>query len=150
MILKRLLTFLPPAAVIAIVVTWPLGLQHWLAYETGSYNTPGVAHNYNFFSGSGSDIGQITLIGLAVSFMAAWYHKHNCHNEKCWRIGIHTLADGKYTVCRKHHNEITGHGERKLSTEFLRLRHLEHTAQMRLLEEIHRHVSGQPGKFDAT
>src|ERR1700735_1917318 len=40
-------------SVVAIVIWWH-PFEHWLAYATGSYNTPGVAHNYNFFSGSGS------------------------------------------------------------------------------------------------
>jgi|HubBroStandDraft_5_1064220.scaffolds.fasta_scaffold00014_57 hypothetical protein len=78
--------------------------QHWLAYATGSYNCPlngcpgGSAHNYNFFSGFGSDLTEFAIVG---GILGA-YHKHNCHDEHCWRIGKH-VVDGT-PWCNRHHN----------------------------------------------
>lgn len=118
---------------IAAAVFWNFGLQHWLAYATGSYNCPktgcpgGVAHNYNFFSGSGSDIGEITLVSIAIAAFATWWHKINCHVDGCWRIGKHDKAGGEYSVCRKHHNEIDGNPVgHKFSIHHIRTKHHEH------------------------
>jgi len=130
------------ATFITLVVTWRMGTQHWITYHTGSQNSSGTPPNYNFWSGFGSVFPwSMGVLAGWITFIALWYRKHNCHNEKCWRLGIHQVAGGQYVVCRKHHNEITGHPHRKLSTEFLRARHLEHVASKELLQEIHRHVT---------
>lgn len=96
------------AAVMAAAVIFYDQWQHWLAYATGSYNCPktgcpgGVAHNYNFFSGSGSDIGQITLVGSIVALIVTTLRKNNCEVHGCWRLGRHQTAAG-HVVCRRHH-----------------------------------------------
>lgn len=120
-------------AIIAAAVSWRFGFQHWLAHATGSYNCPpagcpgGSPHNYNFWSGSGSDIGQVTLIGIAATAALAWWHKINCHTAGCWRIGRHEKAGGEFVVCRRCHNKIEGHQPgHKLTIEHLRERHLAH------------------------
>jgi hypothetical protein len=74
---------------------WPL--LHWLAIHVGSENEPGVW--YGFWSGFGSDIGEVTIIGG----MIMMYRKHNCHQPGCWRIGRHRIEGTEYMVCRKHH-----------------------------------------------
>lgn len=99
-------------------------LGYWAQVHTGTVNEPGPY--YGFFSGFGSDLGEVVLIGGVVTIVLGAWHKLNCHNEKCYRIGIHHVAGGQYVVCRKHHNQITGTLHRKLSTEFLRLAHQEH------------------------
>jgi hypothetical protein len=85
--------------------------QHWLAYATGSYNCPrtgcpgGVAHNYNFFSGAGSDITELAIVGGILGM----YHKHNCHDPGCWRIGRHSVDGTPW--CNRHHQaarEVSG------------------------------------------
>lgn len=78
------------------------GIQHWISYNTGSYNIPGTAHNYNFFSGFGSDLSEVTLFFAAVSLILHLYRVHNCEVTGCMRIGRHDTAAG-HTVCRKHH-----------------------------------------------
>ena len=40
---------------------------------------------YQFWSGIGSDIGEVTLIGLAM----VWWRHHNCHVYRCWRLSWH-------------------------------------------------------------
>ncbi len=54
---------------------------------------------YLFWSGIGSDIGELTLLVAAWSFI----RKSNCHVHGCWRVGRHATGDA--TVCRKHHPE---------------------------------------------
>jgi hypothetical protein len=58
-------------------------------------------HNdgYNFWSGIGSDFGEITII-IAV---LAWWRHHNCQVKGCWRIHLHIPTGGGHLVCKRHH-----------------------------------------------
>ena len=82
---------------------WWHPLQHWLAYMTGSLNSSGTPPNYNFWSGFGSDLGEVTIVGG----MLAIYRKHNCHSRWCWRFGHHDFTDEAtgltFRLCRKCH-----------------------------------------------
>jgi hypothetical protein len=112
---------------IAGIAVWQatgFGLGHWMQVHLGIVNESGPY--YGFFSGGGSDLGEIAIIGGIGTLVAGLWHKFNCHNESCARIGLHAVAGGAYVVCRKHHAEITGHPRRKLSTEFLATVHREH------------------------
>jgi hypothetical protein len=100
------------------------GLGHWLQIHLGITDETGVY--YGFFSGAGSDLGEIALIGAIGTLIGGLWHKFNCHNAGCPRIGLHQLAGGMYLVCRKHHTAIIGHPRRKLTTEFLAAAHREH------------------------
>lgn len=95
--LKRAAKWAPVVALVLLAVFWRLGVQRWLTVHTGSENTPGSPPNYNFFSGSGSDISELTLLGLAVG---AWHHV-NCHEPGCWRIGKHKVEGTPW--CNRHH-----------------------------------------------
>ena len=89
------------AAAAAIVVLLHFGwhvwepFQHWLAIHTGTINEPGPY--YGFFSGFGSDLGEVTLIAA----LLAVFRKHNCHVKGCWRIGKHSVDGSPW--CSKHH-----------------------------------------------
>lgn len=72
-------------------------LLHWLAVHTGTVNEAGPY--YGFWSGFGSDIGEVTIIGG----MAAVYRRHNCHEPWCWRIGRHPVEGTPFSACRRHH-----------------------------------------------
>lgn len=76
----------------------------WFAIHTGTYNEPGPY--YGFFSGFGSDLGEIALIGAVFQV----YRKHNCHIKGCWRIAHYEFTDREngdtYMLCRKHHPSI--------------------------------------------
>jgi hypothetical protein len=102
---------------------WHL-IQHWLAIHTGTDNEPGP--EYGFFSGFGSDLGQVTLIGGAFVL----YRRHNCHVARCWRIGRIGVADG-LIVCSRHHTEVTG------LPRLLTIEHLRHL-------HLHRHGTPEP------
>jgi len=69
---------------------------HGLLIWFGITNAAG--HAYSFWSGIGSDLGEITIIGGLLMVL----RKHNCEVHGCWRLGRHTTAGG-HTVCRKHH-----------------------------------------------
>jgi hypothetical protein len=67
-------------------------LQEWF----GVTNLSG--RSYGFWSGVGSDIGELTLFGI----LWATLRKHNCEVHGCFRMGRHKTLAG-HSVCRKHH-----------------------------------------------
>ncbi len=77
-------------------------LSAWFQYWTGIDNPSGKI--YAFWSGFGSDIGEVTILG------GIWmmYRKHNCHTKGCWRIGKH--PHGPFMLCRKHHPLVPDEG----------------------------------------
>lgn len=74
---------------------------NWFLTVTGSNNTSGVW--YGFWSGFGSDLGEVAIIGAGIGI----FRKHNCHVQGCWRIGKHPVEGTPYIVCRKHHPGIS-------------------------------------------
>jgi hypothetical protein len=88
---------------VALVVFFALNL-HWVAIHTGSTQTL-VGPYYNFWSGFGSDLGEVTLVAAIVVPSVALVRKHNCGVKGCWRLGHHEYEmDGiKHTLCRVHH-----------------------------------------------
>lgn len=69
---------------------------------TGSDNTSGIY--YGFWSGFGSDLGEITLIGMGIT----WYKHHKC--TSCWRLAKHKVEGTSYATCHKH-TTLTDHTE---------------------------------------
>jgi hypothetical protein len=92
---------------------WFNVLWHWVEVHTGTVNEPGPY--YGFWSGFGSDIGEVAIIGAIV----AGYRKWNCHVKGCLRLAHHTYAiDGvEYHLCRRHHPAID-HKNRKTAGHF--------------------------------
>ena len=80
-------------------MTWWHVLQHWLAVHTGTVNESGPY--YGFWSGFGSDIGEVAIIGGLIGVA----RNHNCHVKGCWRWAHHEYEmDGAtYKLCRIHH-----------------------------------------------
>lgn len=77
-----------------------LHLFHWFLHVTGADNVSGS--EYGFWSGFGSDLGEIALLAGLYSIM----RKHNCHVKGCWRIGLHIVNGTPYITCRKHHPDL--------------------------------------------
>jgi hypothetical protein len=79
-------------------------LFHWFEVHTGTVNESGPY--YGFFSGFGSDLGEIALIGGIVTL----FRHGNCGQKGCWRWGRHDYAmDGiSHKLCRKHHPHHSG------------------------------------------
>ena len=69
---------------------------HWLAVHAGTVDESGPW--YGFWSGFGSDLGEITLVGAVLGML----RQHNCEVKGCPRLGRHTTAAG-HRVCRRHH-----------------------------------------------
>lgn len=70
-------------------------LWHWFLTYTGSNNVSGPW--YGFWSGFGSDLGEILLIGGLVTLV----RHHNCHVKGCWLLGHSDPAHG-HPACRRH------------------------------------------------
>lgn len=79
-------------------------LWHWIEVHTGTINESGPY--YGFWSGFGSDIGEIAIVG------GIWVgiKKINCHVQRCPRIGHYVVAGTPYKVCRKHHPDAPSEG----------------------------------------
>lgn len=78
-----------------------LFLLHWLYVHFG---VNGAGAYYGFWSGIGSDIGEISIFAAMTTGIAMLWHKHNCEAKGCWRLIRHTTEAG-HLVCRKHHPE---------------------------------------------
>jgi hypothetical protein len=72
-------------------------LLHWLAVHTGTVDEPGPY--YGFWSGFGSDIGEVAIIGGMITMV----RKHNCHESRCWRVGRHVVNGTPW--CNHHHEQ---------------------------------------------
>jgi hypothetical protein len=68
-------------------------LQHWL----GADNASGPI--YLSWSGWVSDLSELALVGLLVQL----WRRHNCHVQKCWRLGIRPVSGTAHVVCKRHH-----------------------------------------------
>jgi hypothetical protein len=65
---------------------------HWLHWPDQG--------GYNFVSGPLADI---TLITAFVGWLVLFWHKHNCHVHRCWRLSWHPHPLHGHPVCKKHH-----------------------------------------------
>ena len=53
---------------------------------------------YGFWSGAGSDIGELAIVGSLLTLVRS----RNCEVHGCPRLGRHTTAAG-HRVCKRHH-----------------------------------------------
>jgi hypothetical protein len=80
-------------------------LMDWNSFWYAIGNFFGVVNEagpgYGFFSGVGSDIGELAIIGGIIQL----YRHHNCHVQGCWRLGRfkHTQGGQEYLLCKHHH-----------------------------------------------
>jgi hypothetical protein len=92
-------------AAAAILLLAAIG--YWRSGDTASafnwpYLHPLGGIGYQFWSGIGSDVGQLTIFGAVV----ALWSKHNCHIHRCWRLSWHPSKKyGGHVVCRHHHED---------------------------------------------
>lgn len=68
----------------------------WFQHVTGVDYSSGPA--YGFWSGFGSDIGELAILGGIVQL----YRQHNCAIKGCYRIGHYEVQGTKYKTCHKH------------------------------------------------
>jgi hypothetical protein len=132
------------AVVLAVVVTvgivaWIFNaspVNHWLAVHTGTVNEPGPY--YGFWSGFGSDLAEISILGAIGTGVYQLVKKYNCHEPGCWRVGTHPAAGGQFLLCYHHHPDFRG---KKPTHELIERLHAQHVAQQAALagrlHEIH-------------
>ena len=75
-------------------------MLHWLSHVLGLDDPAG--HWYLFWSGVGSDLGEIAIVGTLVTT----YRRHTCHVTAprfCWRLGVHPIDGTAYRACGRHH-----------------------------------------------
>jgi hypothetical protein len=96
------------AAILAAGIALLLAaIAYWLRSDLASaidspYSHPLGGLGYQFWSGIGSDIGEVTIIG---ALFAVWSN-HNCHIHRCWRLSWHPSKKyGGHVVCRHHHED---------------------------------------------
>lgn len=78
--------------------------MHWLAHVLGLDNLSGPW--YGFWSGSGSDLGELAIVGALVTEI----RKHNCHEPRCLRVGRFPVEGTPFITCRHHHPAPPGRG----------------------------------------
>lgn len=85
---------------LAALGTWHGQAWRWACHALGfDYGAAyGTFVPYDFWSGFGSDVGEVVIIGGLISVVRRW----NCEVHGCWRLGRHQTAAG-HRVCRVHH-----------------------------------------------
>lgn len=79
----------------------------WLLHLLDHYGITNANCRWGaFWSGAGSDIGELALLGAALEF----YRRHmTCHVDSprfCWRPGIHAVAGTPFRACKRHHPAV--------------------------------------------
>ena len=59
----------------------------------------GSGSHYGFWSGAGSDVGELAILGAVVGMS----RKHNCGVKGCWRLGVRQVHGTEHVVCHRHH-----------------------------------------------
>lgn len=94
---------------LSLVIAFIGVIRHWVALHTGIiHGGPDVF--YNFWSGFGSDLGEVTLISAVAVGVYTGVRKVNCHTKGCWRIGHHPLDGTPFILCRHHHPHVPNGG----------------------------------------
>lgn len=81
-----------------------LDLPPWVWHPLGPCH--GAQCGYNLWSGIGSDVGEVSTLGILVTLMAmaaGMYRKHNCHVHRCWRLAWHPHPVNGHPICKHHH-----------------------------------------------
>src|SRR5262245_45704438 len=160
--LRLILIFVLPVLVAVAVVSWILNgsiVDHWLAVHTGLDDLSGSW--YGFWSGIGSDLGELALIGAVGTATYQLVRKYNCREPGCWRVGTHPAAGGQFLLCYRHHPDFQG---RRPTHEMIERLHHEHLARVAALhgrlEDVHGRLApvrersdtvtstGDPGSLD--
>lgn len=115
---QTILLILGVLLVVATLVLWvlPSWLWHPLGLCAGTPVQVRDCKGYNSWSGSFSDISEITLVLGAFSW---WVHTR-CDSLGCLRSGKHATADGQHKLCRHCHPDMPN---RRLSRLEIHARH---------------------------
>ena len=96
------------AAIVGLAIYGVIDASGWivhpLGYCTGNVHLVVRCKGYNFWSGIGSDLGEVTLLTAVI----ATYWHHTCHVSRCWRLG--RFAHGHLKLCAHHHPLVPSDG----------------------------------------
>ena len=81
-------------------------------HELGRPGATGPHGGYWFWSGIGSDLGELSIVIAVVSTALLAYRKHECHIHRCRRLAWHPDPEHGHPVCKRHHPD---HGTAKLA-----------------------------------
>jgi hypothetical protein len=130
-------------AVVAVLFIWLQHARlvvHWLQVHTGTVNEPGPY--YGFWSGFGSDLEELGILGAVGAAIYSLVRKFNCHEPGCWRLGNHPAAGGQFNLCYRHHPDFQGRKPTHELIERLHREHLERQAAIHSkLQEIHQQLT---------
>ena len=126
------LTILGVIAGIVAVALFFATVRHWVGSHTGVSAGSNPVF-YNFWSGFGSDLGEVTL----VVGVAALYKRYKC--QTCWRLAHHQIDGTHYRVCHHHWTDAE---EKKLSARHLRKFPHQHERAIRKKAEAAAAASG--------
>lgn len=102
--MSLLLRLVAAAVAVAAVVLFVVNAAAiWDAVVLPTY-WPASGKPYAFFSGPGSDISELVLVGGAYGLA----RKLNCHQHGCWRIG--RFRHGHLVLCGRHHPLVPSDG----------------------------------------
>ena len=122
-------------------------MGHWLQVHTGVVNEPGPY--YGFWSGFGSDLAELSILGAIATGIYQLVKKYNCHEPGCWRVGNHPTADGRFHFCYRHHPDFQGRKPTHELIERLHYEHLERQAAIHSkLDEIQERLNARPAAAD--
>lgn len=96
------LVMLAVAVLLVLLVTNAVPL--WNEFIRGTY-WPASGKGYAFWSGPGSDIGELAIIATILGVA----RKVQCHQTRCWRIG--RFRHGHLVLCHKHHPLVPDDGK---------------------------------------
>jgi hypothetical protein len=107
----------------------PSWFWHPLGYCTGSKVSIRDCKGYNSWSGSFSDIGEVTIVGGMITLVIGFWRHVNCHVDGCYRIGRHKMAGGKYVLCTKCLKSDPEHPD-EVTREHVHAAHRQHLARV--------------------
>jgi hypothetical protein len=118
-------------------------VDSWVSVHAGLTDLTGPY--YGFWSGIGSDLAELTLVGAVATGAYQLVRKYNCHQPGCWRVGNHPAAGGQFYLCWRHHPDYLGGRPTK---EIIAQLHHEHLARQQALlagmHGIHGHHATHP------
>jgi len=124
---------LTTAAGIAVLIIFWAAVAHELQMFFGFRNGDGNGSHYLFWSGSGSNLGYLSLAGG----LLIYYRKNNCKRSWCPFLGVHQFTDPEDGVsrllCWMHHPDVK-HKTLKAET----IRQIQH--------KRHLYLGSKPGK----
>lgn len=98
------LLFLVLAGIAYFLLEIPSWFWHPLGNCTGMpRRLEMLCKGYNYHSGIGSNIPQLSIFTTVTALALAFWHRHNCHEKGCPRLQWHIHPDTGHPVCKVHH-----------------------------------------------